>query len=246
MLTHFLEQLIEHGNLGFGLSFLGGFLAFFSPCIIPLIPIYFTFITGKSLDTIDKTRWFLLRETIVFILGFSFVFVVLGATATSFGTFVLKNLKIFRIIGGIFILFIAVNVLGLVNLSFNLKEPRIHIKKRIPFIGSFVFGAVLSITWLPCIGPVLAAILTLAAFAKTLKTGIIFLTFFSFGLAIPFLILGFSFSKLKKWQEFIRKHYKKIQSITGILLLIFGYLLINSSVLYNIIYPHLIQWSYKL
>ncbi|MCL4378746.1 MAG: cytochrome c biogenesis CcdA family protein [Actinobacteria bacterium] len=246
MITHFLERLVEHGDLGFGLSFLGGFLAFFSPCIIPLIPIYFSFITDKSLDTLEQTRWALIKETIIFIVGFSFIFITLGASATSLGTFILKNLTIFRILGGVFILFLAVNILGLVKFSVKLKVPHLNMRKKIPFIGSFIFGIVLGITWLPCIGPVLAAILTLAAFAKTVKTGIILLTFFSLGLAVPFLILGFSFSKFKKWQEFLKKHYKKIQYVTGIFLLIFGYLLLNGSVLYNVIYPRLIQWSYKL
>ena len=225
-MENFLNRLSGNHGVGIGLSVLGGFLSFFTPCVLPLVPVYFTFLTGKSLETLGEERWSLLREIFFFALGFTCIFVILGASATAAGAFLFRNIRVFKIAGGVFIIFLAVNFLGLVRNRFFQQGLHVNIRKRVPFVGSFIFGMVFGFSWTPCTGVILGAILTFAAFAETVKKGITLLLFYSLGLAVPFFILGIFFSRFRKWQVLLGRHYKKIQYATGVLLLVFGYFLL--------------------
>lgn len=212
--------------LGFGL------LSFFSPCILPLIPAYLSFITGISVDKlqesesaagVSKNLWKFLGETLLFILGFSFVFISLGASATMLGNFIFENRRLINIIGGIIIIIFGLQVAGVFNIKYLQYERRFHLKsKPVHKLGSFVIGFVFALGWTPCIGPILGSILTLASTKETVSQGIMLLSFYSIGLAIPFIftsifigwVLG-SFSKIKK-------HFRLISALAGILLIFIG------------------------
>ena len=180
------------------IAFGAGILSFFSPCILPLIPAYISFITGLSLDELrlpgDKSRNIenlqkILRQTILFVLGFSFVFVALGATAGYLGDVISQHEKMIRIIGGSVIIFLGLHVTGVFNIRQLEYEKKLHLSsKPANIFGAFLIGMVFAIGWTPCVGPALAAILGLAGTQKTIGKGIMLLSAYSIGLGLPFIL----------------------------------------------------------
>lgn len=196
-----------------------GILSFFSPCILPLMPVYLSFITGFSADRlgedkaggISKNFKEIMPEMILFILGFAFIFIALGASATYLSNIIFTNKKLIKIIGGIIVIIFGLQLAGILNIKFMQSEKKIHFKNRpAGRIGSFIIGAVFALGWTPCLGPILGSILTLAAASNTVSKGILLLSFYSLGLAVPFIITGIfvgwilqTFSKIKKYLRFI-------------------------------------------
>ena len=179
------------------IAFLAGLISFLSPCVLPLVPGYISYISGTSFDTlVEKKRNLIVIKTIFFTLGFSFVFIALGSTASFVGKIFLANSNILRIIAGVIIIFFSLQVIGVINYNFMNKDIRFFTDQysnnlTFPFIVGVAFG----FGWTPCIGPILGSIITLAALEENIGKGILLLSSYSLGLAIPFIISGVLFDK---------------------------------------------------
>ncbi|NLC66003.1 MAG: cytochrome c biogenesis protein CcdA [Clostridium sp.] len=212
------------GNVKFTLLFLEGVLAFVSPCILPMLPIYFMYLTGKS-DKKDKT---FIVNLIGFILGFTIVFVTLGATATTLGKVLNENRLLLQRIGGIIIIIFGLNMMEIINIKFLNYEKKLNVQVETKgFFSSLLFGIVFSFGWSPCLGTFLGAALIMASSSSTLLIGMFSLFIFSLGLGLPFFIAGVLFNKLENSFDFIKKHYKVINTVSGILIIIVGLLMVT-------------------
>jgi len=217
------------------MAFFAGLLTFFSPCILPLIPAYISFITGVSIDDLvsereekSKMTKRIFLEMILFILGFSLVFILLGASASYFGKSVLSHLKLLRVIGGILVIVFGLYITRLFNISFLGYERKIHLKmKPANILGSFIVGIVFALGWTPCVGPVLGTILTYAATQETVKEGVFLLGSYSLGLGIPFLVSGLAVNLFLRGFRKIKKYSRLISIVTGGLLILFGILILT-------------------
>ena len=218
------------------IAFGAGILSFFSPCILPLIPAYISFITGLSLDELrmpgDKRNNVenlqkILRQTIFFVLGFSFVFVALGATASYLGDIISQYEKMIRIVGGSVIIFLGLHVTGIFNIKQLEYEKKLHLSsKPANVFGAFVVGMVFAVGWTPCVGPALAAILGLAGTQKTVGKGIMLLSAYSIGLGVPFVLTALAMNTFLNLFSKIRRYIKAISIVTGFLLIGVGILII--------------------
>jgi len=214
------------------LAFVSGIASFFTPCILPLIPVYLSFITGISVDELQKSsategpgkdlkKVFI--ETFLFVLGFSFVFISLGASATYFSNLLFQNRRLIKILGGIIVIVFGLQIAGVFNIKYLQFEKKIHLKSRpAGRIGSFIIGAVFAIGWTPCVGPILASILALAGTKETVGQGIMLLSFYSLGLAIPFLLASIFIGWMLGTFTKIKKYLRIISIAAGILLVVFG------------------------
>ena len=206
------------------IAFLAGLISFLSPCVLPLIPGYISYISGTSFDKIsEKKRNLIVAKTIFFTLGFSFVFIALGLTASFIGNFFLTNSNIFRIIAGIIIIFFSLQLIGIINLKFMNKDIRIF---TVQYSNNLAFpllvGAAFGFGWTPCIGPILGSILTLAAIEENISKSILLLSFYSLGLAIPFIISGVLIDKFLFFSKSFRKYISTITKVGGAILLLTG------------------------
>ncbi len=208
-----------------------GLLSFFSPCILPLIPAYFSFITGLSLDelTEDKkeTRRKVILSTLFYVAGFSFIFILFGASASFLGGFATKYSWVVRYMGGGIILIFGFHLLGFINIKGFNFEKRIHVKEKpLHLMGTFVIGMAFGAGWSPCIGPMLGSILIVAGNQDTILEGIFLLSVYSAGLAIPFLIMSFFINSILEIMKRATKFIGVFNKISGILLVVIGLLLI--------------------
>ncbi|MDB3873464.1 cytochrome c biogenesis protein CcdA [Pelagibacteraceae bacterium] len=211
------------------LSFLAGIISFLSPCVLPLIPGYISFINGTTLEGLeDKKKNFIFRETLLFSVGFSIVFISLGATATMFGSLMLEYSRIFTFIVGVIIIFFSLNMIGLLQFRLLNQELKYHFHNQItkPYM-SLLVGIGFGFGWSPCIGPILGSVLALASLETTLMKGIILLSIYSIGLAIPFILSGLFITKFLVFSKKTRIHIVKIQKISGYILLITGVLIVT-------------------
>ncbi|MDI6736779.1 MAG: cytochrome c biogenesis protein CcdA [bacterium] len=213
------------------IAFGAGVLSFLSPCVLPLIPAYISFISGLSVDELkgaEKPLAGILTGTVLFILGFSCVFVALGASATYISGFMLAHAQILRLVLGIIVIIFGCHLLGLFNLKFLQYEKRVHLKKRPANIfGSFFIGIAFAFGWTPCIGPILGSILTLAATKETIGQGILLLSAYSLGLGLPFLLTSIAIASFLAFFSKISKYFKVISVVSGILLIGVGILIIG-------------------
>ena len=221
-------------NITFFTAFIAGLLSFLSPCILPLIPGYISFISGISLQDLKnnsdiyKTREKTINNSIAFVLGFSFVFIAFGASATFIGSFLLKYSKMISYIAGIIIILFGLHLTGIFKIPALYNEKRLNLQQKpINIFGSFLVGFAFAFGWTPCIGPILAAILALAAAQKTVNQGILLLTWYSLGLAIPFILTAYSITLFFKIFERIKKYFNIIEWIAGVLLIIIGILIMT-------------------
>ena len=206
------------------IAFLAGLISFLSPCVLPLIPGYISYISGTSFDKIDdKKRNLIVAKTIFFTLGFSFVFIALGSTVSFIGKFFLTNSSIFRIIAGIIIIFFSLQLIGIINLKFMNKDIRIFTNQYSNNLAfPLLVGAAFGFGWTPCIGPILGSILSLAAIEENISKGILLLSFYSLGLAIPFIISGVLIDKFLFFSKSFRKYISTITKVGGVILLLTG------------------------
>ena len=206
------------------IAFFAGLISFLSPCVLPLIPGYISYISGTSLDKIkEKKRNLIVIKTVFFTLGFSFVFIALGSTATFVGQFFLVNSNIFRIIAGIILIIFSLQLIGIINFNFMNKDIRFFTSVYndslfFPLIVGVAFG----FGWTPCIGPILGSIITLAALEENIGRGILLLSFYSLGLAIPFIISGILIDKFLLFSKHFKRYTVKITKTGGIILLLTG------------------------
>ena len=211
------------------LAFGAGFISFLSPCVLPLIPGYISYISGESLGDIVEKQKKVILKTILFSLGFSLVFISFGATASFIGNILLENSSTLRIIAGIIIIIFSLQLIGILNLNFLNQEKRFQTKN---YSNNLFFpvlvGAAFGFGWTPCIGPVLGSILTLAAVESNIGKGILLLSFYSLGLAIPFILSGYGISKFLVFSKNFRKNIKIVSVTGGVILLITGILILTN------------------
>lgn len=213
-------------------AFIAGLLSFLSPCVLPLIPSYITYITGLSFSDLDAERpsHLVRRQTMLhslsFIGGFTVVFVLLGASATYIGTFLQSHMELVRKVGGILIIVFGVHVTGLVPLKWLLGERRMSLKhKPAGFLGSFLVGLAFAAGWTPCIGPILASILMIAATEEKVAQGIVLLLLYSIGLGIPFLLSSLAMHRFIILFNRFKKHIRLFEITTGFFLMLVGLLI---------------------
>ncbi len=208
--------------------FLQGAISFFSPCFLPLLPAYLSFLAGQSIteDNNYKPSKKLLTNSVFFVLGFTVVFVLLGATATALGSFLVQNVATIRMIGGIFIILFGLYNMGILKFPAFLKDKKFnYAPKRADILSSFLLGLSFSFGWSACIGPFLAPILTLSAYSETVYYGMFLLLIYSLGLAIPFLLIALFFGYVWKYVKRIYKYMHIIRFISGLLLVLMGILI---------------------
>ena len=213
------------------LSFGAGFISFLTPCVLPIIPGYISYITGKKLNEIEKDKKVVLIKTILFSIGFSIVFIILGATASAVGNILLFLSNELRIAAGIIIIIFALQMLGIFNFNFLNKEKRLETSSyKDNYAFPLVVGAAFAFGWTPCIGPVLGSILALSATETSIAKGILLLSFYSLGLAIPFILSGYYMSKFLTTRQGFSKHYGRVTKIGGIILLLTGILIATNQI----------------
>ncbi len=208
-------------------AFLAGFLSFASPCVLPLIPVYISYISGVSIEELQKGSKFfpVLINSFMFVLGFTLVFIFYGASATIIGQIMAKYKQFLSKIGGIIIIIFGIHLIGIFRFKFLEYEKKLNLRsKSVSYISSFLMGIAFSFGWTPCIGPILASIILLAAQKETLFQGILLLFVYSMGLGIPFILSGIFINYFFKAFSKIKKHFRKIEIAAGILLIILGIL----------------------
>ena len=206
--------------------FFQGMASFLSPCVLPLLPAYLTYLTGQSLEAIgeDKRAYKrLVTNSLAFVAGFSIIFIILGAAATKLGSFLLRQQYIIQKISGAAIILFGLFHTGLIPIKALNYERRLAIRPSSKgLVSSLLIGMGFSIGWTPCIGPVLASVLILAANSQTLGQGILYLGVYALGLGVPFLVMAFGARYLLKYLKGIYKHMRLIKIISGIILVIIG------------------------
>jgi len=222
-------------SISYLLAFSAGVFSFLSPCILPLIPSYFSYLTGLSSREIDlgseRTRAIVLKNSAMFILGFSTVFILFGASATFLGKFLLSHQERLRQIGGILIILFGLYMTGLIRLPFLMREIRFHFQERpAGLIGSFFIGVAFSAGWTPCVGPILGSILLYAGLSETVWKGITLLTAYAMGLALPFLLISFGIDSFMKW--FRGRSLFWLHRISGIILVAVGVMIFTNSLVF--------------
>lgn len=215
-------------EVNFAIAFAAGVLGFLSPCIVPLIPGYLSFVSGVSLyELTPQARrqhlWQVLSSTLVFVLGFATIFTALGASATWLGGFVLANRVLLSRIGGVVIITLGLVVLGVLKIPALFRERRIYLARRPGgVLGAFPVGMAFGFAWTPCVGPVLAGILTLAATTQRTADGALLLLTYSVGLGLPFLITAALLSTAFNALEWIKRHGRAIEMVSGAFLVVMG------------------------
>jgi len=205
------------------IAFSAGFISFLSPCVLPLIPGYISYISGQTLDEIIEDNKSVLLKTIFFSVGFSIVFISFGITASFIGKFLINYSNQLRIIAGLIIILFSLQLIGLINLKILNSEARFFTKNyRNNLIFPVIVGMAFSFGWTPCIGPILGSILALAAIEESFSKSILLLSFYSLGLAIPFIISGVLIDKFLFFSKSFRKYILTITKVGGAILLLTG------------------------
>ncbi|HEV8132056.1 MAG TPA: cytochrome c biogenesis protein CcdA [Acidobacteriota bacterium] len=218
-------------DVGLFTALFAGALSFFSPCVLPIVPGYLSFITGFSFDDLTQDRrqkvvWIAFWNSIAFVIGFSLVFIALGATATTIGGFLRAHLKLLGQIAGVIIILLGIHLTGLYRFSFLLYDKRVHgQEKGRGFLGALLAGVFFGFGWTPCVGPILAGILALAAVSDTVLRGVFLLALYSIGLGIGFILAALFLNQFLAAFKKVRMHLRKIEIASGVLLLFIGALI---------------------
>ena len=221
-----------YDSVGFPIAFMAGVLSFLSPCVLPLVPSYLSFVTGMSLEDLQEgfDRRRVLTHAALFVTGFTLIFVLLGAGATFIGNFLLANSDWIARVGGIVIILFGLHLMGVFQLLPLLREKRVHLaNKPAGYVGTVAVGVAFGAGWTPCIGPVLGAIMTMAASQEHLATGMLLLFVYSMGLAIPFLLAALALERFLRAFTRARRFLPLIQKLAGLMLVLLGILLVTGS-----------------
>ena len=210
------------------IAFGAGLISFLSPCVLPLIPGYISFITGNSLNELLESKKINIRPLILFTLGFSTVFIIFGAAASYLGQVLLQNSETLRIIAGLIIIIFSLQLIGIININFLNFEKKIYTKKNNNIWFSFIIGMAFGFGWTPCIGPILGSILALASTEETVFKAIILLSFYSLGLAIPFILSGYLMQRFLMFSKNFKKNINLVTKGGGVILLITGALILTN------------------
>lgn len=211
-------------NISLFLAFSSGILSFLSPCILPLVPIYLTYLTGSSIEEINnKNKLTVIYKAVGFTLGFTLIFIIMGISVTSFGQLFDRNKDIFRKIGGIIIIVFGLHIIGVVKIkTFYYQKTMLQPQKFKSGLSSFFIGMAFAIGWTPCVGPMLASILIYAGNTKTLASGIKLLIAYSVGLGIPFIISGFLVDFISGYIKRFSKYFNVVSIVSGVMLIFMG------------------------
>jgi len=215
--------------ISFTLAFLAGLVSFISPCVLPLVPAYISYVVGTTFNEIKtKSKFLILKNSLLFIFGFSLVFIILGAGATGLGTALVNNLNIFTRVMGTFIIvfgFIMAEIMRIPFLERNLNFLNNSINAG--FLSPLLLGLAFGFGWTPCIGPILGSILAFAALEDTIEKGILLLTAYSLGLSIPFIVSALMVNKFFKISKILQKYVVRIKKISGYILMCTGVLIMT-------------------
>ena len=212
----------------FFVAFGAGLISFLSPCVLPLIPGYISFISGASLNELLKNKKINIFPLILFTLGFSFVFIMFGAAASYLGQVLLQNSQTLRVIAGLVIIVFSLQLIGIIDISFLNFEKKIYTKKNNNTWFSFVVGMAFGFGWTPCIGPILGSILALASTEETIFKAVVLLSFYSLGLAIPFILSGYLMQRFLMFSKNFKKNINLVSKSGGVILLITGILILTN------------------
>jgi len=205
-----------------------GLISFLSPCVLPLIPGYISYISGSSLNELVEKKNISLIPIILFTVGFSTVFIIFGAASTFLGQVLLQNSYELRLIAGLLIVVLSLHILGIINIKFLNYEKRIQTNTNTNFYSPILIGMAFAFGWTPCIGPILGSILVLAATEESINKGILLLIFYSLGLALPFILSGYLIQKFLIFSKNFKKNINLVSKIGGFILLITGVLILTN------------------
>jgi len=209
-------------------AFAAGVLSFLSPCVLPLIPSYVGFLTGLTLEELQGRRGTALLHALWFVGGFSLIFIALGATASTLGVLLLLSQVWIARVGGVLVILFGLYLLGVLRPAFLMRERRVHLaRKPLGYVGSSVAGMAFGAAWTPCIGPILGAILTLAATRSSVAQGTGLLAIYAAGLAIPFVVTALLLDRFLVWFQRFRRYIGWVERISGVLLILLGVLLVT-------------------
>ncbi len=233
---------MQPASVGLTISFTAGVLSFLSPCVLPLIPSYVSFITGLSLDDVQRSRRTTLVHSLLFIAGFTMVFLALGATATVFGRLLFQQREWVGRVGGVLVILLGLYLLDVLNIGALSRERRVHIvNKPLGYLGTVLVGMAFAAGWTPCIGPILGAVLTYTASSADLNRGLLLLLAYSLGLAVPFLLAALMIDRFMVLFKRYRGALVWMSRVSGVLLIVIGVLMITGSM--TVLTTWLQQWT---
>jgi cytochrome c-type biogenesis protein len=242
-------------DLNIVVAMAAGMLSFLSPCVLPLLPSYISFIAGVSFEEVQgtvanpRTRRAILLNSLLFILGFSLVFVALGAGATLVGQVLFRQQGLIRKIGGVFIILMGLYVAGWLRIPFLMREWRVELKDRpAGYLGALAVGITFAAGWTPCIGPILGSILTLASVSQTAGTGIKMLAAYSLGLAIPFFVSALAIHRFVVFFDRFKRFFPLVTRVSGLILIAVGLLLVSDyfTVLSQMAFSLTPEWLFRI
>jgi cytochrome c-type biogenesis protein len=216
-------------------AFAAGLLSFLSPCVLPLVPAYLSYMSGVSVEELmEASHAEALKKTglksVLFVLGFSVVFIAMGATAASIGQFLAAQAILLMKVAGVIVIIFGLHMTGIFRIKALYSEHRFHSQlKTVSYAGSFLIGVMFAFGWTPCVGPVLAGILALAANSETVMRGVGLLAVYSLGLGLPFLIAGFATGTVLKALGRFRRHFRKIEVASGVLMILVGVVILTGN-----------------
>ncbi|MFQ6015402.1 MAG: cytochrome c biogenesis CcdA family protein [Anaerolineae bacterium] len=225
-------------NITFVTALVAGVLSFVSPCVVPLIPAYLSYITGLSVEEMAgeptrQQRWEAVLNAAAFVLGLSLIFTLLGASANLLGQLLLTYQPIVVRLAGLIIIAFGLQMMGILKLDFLYREKRVDFTTRRAggYLGSLIMGAAFSIGWVPCVGPILAGILTMASQASTVNQGMLLLFIYSLGLGVPFILTAAAIDRLSTHLQRIKRHLRTISIVSGLVLILMGVLVFTNQLL---------------
>jgi cytochrome c-type biogenesis protein len=224
-------------DISIPMAFLAGLLSFLSPCVLPLLPSYVSFITGISFEQLTseknrkRVRFLTITNSFAFVAGFSAVFISLGASSSFFGQLLYRYQEWIRIVGGILVIIFGLFISGIIKLDLFLKEKRLHLRgKPAGYLGSFLVGMTFAAAWSPCIGPILGTILLYAASEGSTSYGLKLLSVYSLGLGLPFFLSSLALNTFLSYSKVLYRFMRAIMLSSGLLLIIFGIMLLSNKV----------------
>ena len=219
---------MDADSVGIAVAFVAGILSFLSPCVLPLVPSYVSFITGLSLDELGARRWTAVVHALLFITGFTIIFLALGASATQLGRFLNQYQVWLERLGGVLIVFFGLYMLGAIRWGPLARERRVHLQdKPVGYLGSVLVGLAFGAGWTPCIGPILGSILMYTSVKTSLGQGLLLLFAYSMGLALPFLLAALAVDRFIEWFKRFRRFIPLTTRIAGGILVVVGLLLVS-------------------
>lgn len=220
---------METQTFGVLIAFSAGLLSFLSPCVLPLIPSYVTFITGLSLDDVQHARRAALVHGVLFVLGFTLIFLAMGAGATMLGQALLRHRDWISRVGGVIIIIFGLYLLGVLNIGFLARERRFHVAdKPVGYFGTVLVGIAFGAGWTPCLGPILGSILLYTGSQADLGRGMGLLSAYSFGLAVPFLLSAVAIERFTGFFQRMRRQMVWVSRISGAIMIVIGIMLVTN------------------